>query len=69
MPLGLLKRTAFYSLFISVWETTVKSFEHNYDWESLRGVVVNVLDYDIVVNEFELQSRYYGPLQYTRIIK
>ena len=25
----------------------------------LRGVVVNVLDYDIVVNEFEPTSRYY----------
>ena len=26
---------------------------------SFCGVVTNVLDYDIVVSEFELQSRYY----------
>ena len=26
---------------------------------SLRGVVANVLDCDIIVSEFELQSRYY----------
>ena len=26
---------------------------------SLRGVVANMLDYDIVVREFELESRYY----------
>ena len=26
---------------------------------SLRGVVVNVLDHDIVVSEFKLQSQYY----------
>ena len=28
-------------------------------WESPRGVVTNVLPYDIVVREFEIQSRYY----------
>ena len=28
-------------------------------WVSSRGFVANLLDYDIVVIEFELQSRYY----------
>ena len=31
-----------------------------YLWESPDGVVSNVLDCDIVVSEFELNSRYYG---------
>ncbi len=28
-------------------------------WKSLCSVEANVLDYDIVVSEFEFQSRYY----------
>ena len=31
--------------------------------ESFRGVVANMLDCDIVVSEFELQSRYYVHLR------
>ena len=35
-------------------------FRNNIEkWESFRGVVANMLDYDIVVSDFELQSRYY----------
>ena len=33
-------------------------YNENY-WSSSHDVVVNVLDCDIVINEFEFQSRYY----------
>ena len=37
--------------------------------ESLLGVVANVMDCDIVVSEFELQSRYYVYFQINNLVK
>ena len=36
---------------------------------SLRGVVANVLDCDIIVSEFEIQSRYYVHFQINTLRK
>ena len=37
----------------------IKTIFKNLKWENLQGVVANVLDYDILVREFELQTRHY----------
>ena len=54
---------------------TKRNWKHEYQLDSTHersssnGVVVNALDYDIVVNEFELKSRYYFHLRKNTIWK
>ena len=40
-----------------------------YRGESLSGIVLNMLDYDIVVSEFKLQSHYYIYFQIITFLK
>ena len=70
MPLNKENKPNFFTKLLEIFHWTISTSYNNIKTiigkqENPRGVVPNVLDYDIVISGFEFQSRYYV---YFRII-
>ena len=55
----ILKNAIYMRCNIKYYDIKIEYKNRYYFEERTRDVVANVVDYNIVVNEFELQSRYY----------